>query len=76
MIKNPLTYVFIVIGVLVLFYGNITPDLVLLHVGAAWVDMGDKALSAALIGVGLAMQHLGTPPPVIPGLPPVEPPAP
>lgn len=64
--KNPLTYVYIVIGVAALFFGTITNDLLSLGIRGELVSIIEKAITAALIGVGLAMQQLGVPVPELP----------
>ena len=64
--KNPLTYVYIAIGVTALFFGTITNDLLSLGIRTEWVSIIEKAITAVLIGVGLAMQQLGVPVPSIP----------
>ena len=66
MTKNPLTYVYIVIGVAALFFGTITNDLLSLGLKEEIVSIIEKAITAALIGVGLAMQQLGIPVPELP----------
>ena len=64
--KNPLTYVYIVIGVAALFFGTIVTDLLSLGIRQEYVNIIEKLITAALIGVGLAMQQLGVPVPEIP----------
>ena len=64
--KNPLTYVYIAIGVLALFFGTITNDLLTLGLREEAVSIIEKAITALLIGVGLAMQQLGVPVPPLP----------
>lgn len=64
--KNPLTYVYITVGVAALFFGTITNDLLSLGLGEAYVSIIEKGITAALIGVGLAMQQLGVPVPEFP----------
>ena len=64
--KNPLTYVYIGIGVAALFFGTIVSDLLDLGIRQSYVNIIEKAITAALIGVGLAMQQLGVPVPEIP----------
>ena len=64
--KTPLTYVYITIGVLALFFGTITNDLLSLGIREELVNIIEKGITAALIGVGLAMQHLGVPVPDFP----------
>ena len=66
MMKSPLTYVYIVVGVAALFFGTITNDLLALGIREELVSIIEKAITAALIGVGLAMQQLGIPTPEIP----------
>jgi len=65
-IKNPLTYVYIAIGVAALFFGTITQDLLSLGVRNEAVSIIEKAITALLIAVGLAMQQLGVPVPPLP----------
>lgn len=64
--KNPLTYAYIAIGVAALFFGTITNDLLSLGMKDAYVSIIEKAITALLIGVGLAMQQLGVPVPEFP----------
>ena len=64
--KTPLTYVYIGIGVLALFFGTVTNDLLSLGLREEVVSIIEKAITALLIAVGLAMQHLGVPVPEIP----------
>ena len=66
MLKNPLTYVYIGIGVASLYFGNIVPDLEALNVSKPYINIIEKGLTALLIGVGLAMQHIGLPVPEFP----------
>lgn len=65
MIKSPLTYVYIAIGVAALFFGTITGDLLNLGIRTELVSIIEKGITALLIAVGLAMQQLGVPVPVI-----------
>ena len=64
--KSPLTYAYIAIGVAALFFGTITNDLLSLGVKNELVNIIEKAITATLIGVGLAMQQLGIPTPEFP----------
>ena len=66
MMKSPLTYVYIIVGVAALFFGTITNDLLSLGLKGEIVSIIEKAITAALIGVGLAMQQLGIPTPDFP----------
>ena len=66
MMKSPLTYVYIVVGVGALFFGTITNDLLSLGLKEEIVSIIEKGITAALIGIGLAMQQLGIPVPEIP----------
>lgn len=72
--KSPLTYVYIIVGVAALFFGTITNDLLSLGLRSEWVSIIEKAITALLIAVGLAMQQLGVPVPDLqPKRPPPEP---
>ena len=64
--KNPLTYVYIAIGVAALFFGTVVSDLLDLGIRQAYINIIEKAITAVLIGVGLAMQQLGVPVPEFP----------
>jgi hypothetical protein len=64
--KNPLTYVYIGIGILALFFGTVVSDLLDLGIRQAYINIIEKAITALLIGVGLAMQQLGVPVPEFP----------
>ena len=64
--KNPLTYVYIGVGVAALFFGTIVTDLLDLGLSQAYINIVEKAITALLIGVGLAMQQLGVPVPEFP----------
>ena len=64
--KNPLTYVYIFIGIAALFFGTVTNDLLSLGMREEVVSIIEKAITALLIGVGLAMQQLGVPVPEFP----------
>lgn len=66
MMKSPLTYVYITVGVAALFFGTIVSDLLDLGIRQSYVNIIEKAITAALIGVGLAMQQLGVPVPELP----------
>lgn len=70
--KNPLTYVYIGIGVAALFFGTITNDLLSLGMRDEVVSIIEKAITAALIATGLAMQQLGVPVPELPKREPAE----
>lgn len=64
--KNALTYVYITIGVGALFFGTIINELLGLGMREEVVSIIEKAITASLIGVGLAMQQLGIPVPSLP----------
>lgn len=64
--KNPLTYIYIVMGVAALFFGTVVSDLLGLGVRQEYINIVEKGITAALIGVGLAMQQIGIPVPEIP----------